>query len=88
MLKVIVIGLLILNIIGFGAVALDKYKAIHRKWRIPERFFFIIATLGASIGVLSGCHLFHHKTQHNSFMWGLPAILAAQLAGVVYFWWH
>lgn len=88
MLKITVIVILILNIMGFAAVALDKYKAIHRKWRIPERFFFIIAAMGASIGVLWGCHLFHHKTQHNSFMWGLPAILAVQLGGIIYLWWH
>ncbi|HEY8463951.1 MAG TPA: DUF1294 domain-containing protein [Bacillota bacterium] len=88
MLKVIGIITFILNITGFVAVALDKYKARHHRWRIPERFFFTIAVFGASPGVYCGCRVFRHKTRHPSFMWGLPAIAVLQIGGVVYLYFH
>jgi uncharacterized membrane protein YsdA (DUF1294 family) len=76
--------LLIFNLIGMVVVAIDKYKAIHRQWRIPERVFFTMAALGASPGVYGGCLLFRHKTKHKNFMWGLPAILVLQTAVIMW----
>lgn len=38
--------LLLINCVGFGAMALDKYKAERAYWRIPEKTIFIITLLG------------------------------------------
>jgi uncharacterized membrane protein YsdA (DUF1294 family) len=76
--------LLIFNLVGMVIVAVDKHKAIHHRWRIPERVFFVMAICGAGLGVYWGCLLFRHKTRHKSFMWGLPVILMLQAAGMIW----
>ena len=70
---------MLINLIGFATMALDKRRAIRHKWRIPERTLFLIALLFGSIGVLTGMYVFRHKTKHLSFSIGIPAILVAQL---------
>ena len=67
---------MLINLIGFAAMALDKRRAIRHKWRIPERTLFLIALLFGSIGVLTGMYVFRHKTKHLSFSIGIPATVA------------
>ena len=70
--------LLTVNAAGFLLMRWDKQKAIHNKWRIPERVLLGIAVLGGSIGCLLGMRLFRHKTRHLKFTLGIPVILAVQ----------
>jgi len=84
----IIIGyFVIVNIAGFMSMGIDKAKAIHNKWRIPEKTLFIIAMIGGSIGSIMGMQMFRHKTKHNKFTIGMPAILFVQitLILIVYF---
>ena len=79
--------LLAVNVLLFALMGIDKYKAKRGLWRIPEKTLFLTAALGGSIGGILGMRLFRHKTRHNSFKFGFPAILIAQLAlagGLVY----
>jgi uncharacterized membrane protein YsdA (DUF1294 family) len=62
---------------------IDKSRAKKDKWRIPERTLFLIAILGGSPGSILGMHLFHHKTKHWYFKFGMPLILILQVALVV-----
>ena len=62
----------------------DKSRAKKDAWRVPEKRLFLLALLGGSLGANLGMHLFHHKTRHWYFRYGLPAIFAAQLALGVY----
>lgn len=78
-LSVIMIYLLVVNIIGFGIMGIDKFKAKKGLWRIPESTLFLMAIIGGSIGSILGMYLFHHKTRHWSFVYGMPAILIIQL---------
>lgn len=71
--------LTIINIIGFFSMGIDKYKAVHHKWRIPEKTLFIIALMGGSAGSIAGMQLFRHKTKHPSFFIGMPVILILQV---------
>lgn len=71
--------LTIINIIGFFSMGIDKYKAVHHKWRIPEKTLFIIALMGGSAGSIVGMQLFRHKTKHPSFFIGMPVILILQV---------
>lgn len=76
------IYLFIINVVAFSAMGIDKYKAAHKKWRIPEKSLFILAAIGGSIGGICGIYAFRHKTQHKKFTLGFPAILLAQLIAV------
>ena len=80
------IYLLILNILGFAFMGIDKRRAIRSAFRIPEATLFAIAILGGSIGSILGMHLFRHKTKHKAFTIGLPIILLIQIAITVYLW--
>lgn len=73
------IYLFLINLCGFFSMGIDKWKARKGKWRIPEKTLFLFAILGGSIGSLLGMHLFHHKTKHWYFRFGIPAILLIQI---------
>ena len=71
--QLILIAYLIgINLIGF-------FRARKRAFRVPEATLFMIAIIGGSIGSIIGMHLFHHKTRHWYFLFGMPAILLLQL---------
>lgn len=80
-----VIYLILMNLIGFGLMGVDKQRARRRDWRIPEKVLFGAALLGGSVGAWAGMYLFHHKTRHGYFVVGIPLILAVQAALVWYF---
>ena len=82
--KEIIIYLLVINLVGFFAMGLDKFKAKKNYWRTKEKTLFSIAIFGGSIGSIIGMYVFRHKTKHNSFVFGMPIILAIQL-GMVYY---
>lgn len=77
--SLVVIYLAVLNLVGFSMMGIDKWKAKHKKWRISEKALFASALFGGSIGAILGMYLFHHKTRHWYFVWGMPAILLIQL---------
>ncbi len=74
---------LMINIIAFVMMGVDKWKAKKRAWRIPEATLFILAGVGGSIGSIAGMYIFRHKTKHRSFIWGMPAILIVQILLIV-----
>lgn len=80
--------LLIVNIIAFFLMGIDKKKAQTGAWRIPEKTLFLSAILGGGVGAIAGMQLFRHKTRHRSFVIGMPLILLAWvilLAALIYF---
>lgn len=88
------VWLLVINLVTFLIFGLDKWKARRKVKkeavrRVPEKSLFLLAALGGSIGALLGMKVFHHKTLHKTFRFGIPAILALQilvpLALYVYF---
>ncbi len=81
---ILLIYALIMNLIGFMSMGIDKQKARKRAFRIPEATLFTIAIIGGSIGSIIGMHLFHHKTRHYYFLYGLPAILVLQIILILF----
>lgn len=77
--KNIIIYLVIVNLIGFFIMWLDKKKAQHSRWRIKENTLFLVAAIGGSIGTIIGMYTFRHKTQKPKFILGFPAILVIQI---------
>ncbi len=80
----IILYMLIINLYGFTIMGVDKWKAWKGRYRIPEKTIFIIASIGGSAGIFCGMRLFHHKTLHNKFKYGIPALLIANIICIVY----
>ena len=80
MTQTIVYYLIALNIVTFFVYGIDKWKAKQGSWRISEATLLTLAVLGGSIGALLGMQVWHHKTMHKKFNYGLPLILLAQIA--------
>ena len=73
--------LIVVNLTAFSLMWADKRRAKRAgARRIRERTLFLSALLGGSIGAIAGMWLFHHKTMHWYFVWGMPLILLAQIA--------
>ena len=81
---VLLVWLAVINLLTFIVYGADKRRARKGKWRVPEKTLFLLPLLGGSIGALLGMRVFHHKTRHWYFVWGIPAILLAQLALAVW----
>ena len=73
-----------INIVSFFLYGIDKYKAKKNKWRIPEATLLMIAVIGGSIGAWVGMRIWHHKTMHKKFKYGIPVIIIFQVALAVY----
>lgn len=83
-LLMIVLGyLLIVNVLGFVLMFVDKKRAQNNQWRIKEATLFLTAAIGGSIGSMLGMKVFRHKTKHLSFLIGMPAIFIVQVALVI-----
>ena len=63
---------------------IDKLKAKRSKWRISEATLLWMAVIGGSIGAWLGIKIWHHKTMHKKFKYGVPAIIILQIAAIVY----
>ena len=82
--KIIIIYLTSINVATFITYGIDKLKAKRSKWRIREASLLLLAVLGGSIGALFGMKVWHNKTMHKKFKYGVPAILIVQMAIIGY----
>ena len=81
----IILGyLLAINIASFFLYGIDKYKAKKGRWRISEATLLLMAVVGGSIGAWTGMRLWHHKTMHKKFKYGIPVIIILQVALAFY----
>ena len=69
-----------INVIAFIVYGIDKLKAKRGKWRIPESTLLLLAAIGGSLGAWLGMKVWHHKTMHKKFQYGVPLLLILQLA--------
>ena len=76
--------IVVINVIGFALMGIDKAKARKRAWRIPEATLFLIALVGGSLGTTVGMRMFRHKTLHWYFVFGMPAILIVQILLILF----
>jgi len=85
MFKVAITYLFIINLLGFFIMLIDKQRAIHKEWRIPEKTLLGISILGGTIGMLIGMSSFRHKTKHKKFTIGVPFILLIQICLLIFY---
>ena len=97
LLHIALIYLAVINVVTFFVYGIDKWrstsgrllpkgrkKAKKSKWRIRETALLGLAVLGGSIGAWLGMKVWHHKTQHKKFKYGVPVIIIIQLALICY----
>ena len=82
--KYILIYLLFINIIGFLAMGIDKFKAQKGWWRIPEATLMTLCLLGGGVGTIAGMYTFRHKTKKMKFTIGMPTILIVEIITIIY----
>ena len=78
------IWLILINLVTFFVFGLDKLKAKRKVThesirRVPEKTLFLLAAIGGSVGALLGMKVWHHKTLHKTFRFGIPAVLILQI---------
>lgn len=84
--KLLIVYVAAVNVVAFVVYGVDKYKAQKAKWRIRESTLLLLAAIGGSAGAWLGMKIWHHKTRHAKFRYGVPAILLIQLAVVFFLW--
>jgi len=75
--------MILINILAFTIMGIDKKKARNGEYRISERTLWIVAVIGGGTGAYLGMKQFRHKTKHASFKWGLPVLMVIQLGLLV-----
>jgi len=82
----LVVGyLLVINVVAFAMMALDKSYAQRKKWRIPEATLLGAAFIGGALGELLGMYILRHKTKHLKFTICVPLFLILQIVLIGYF---
>ncbi len=90
----LLLWLVLINLAAFFTFGFDKWKAKYKEKhpaarRVPEKTLFLLALAGGSIGALLGMRIWHHKTLHRSFRFGIPLILLLQILiplGLLLYW--
>ena len=59
---------ILINLIMYIMMVIDKKRAIKDKWRIPEKNFYILAVLGGGTGGLCAMVFKRHKNRHMDFI--------------------
>ena len=73
------------NLCAFVLFGVDKWKAKKGWRRIPEAFLLMTAVLGGSVGAWIGMKVWHHKTLHNKFRYGLPLIILVHMVLIFFY---
>lgn len=82
--KLMVIYLVAVNAITFFVYGIDKWKAKRSKWRISEATLLELAVIGGSVGAFLGMKVWHHKTMHKKFLYGIPIIILLQIVMIIW----
>ena len=78
---------LLINLLLFLLMGIDKRAAKRKKWRIPERRLLTLGIIGGGIGGILGMIVFHHKTHRiyfticyvvNIICWGIAFLYFMQ----------
>jgi uncharacterized membrane protein YsdA (DUF1294 family) len=80
----VIIYFLMINLVGFIMMGIDKSKAKKQQWRTKEKTIFLSAIIGGSLGIWIGMQYFRHKTKHNTFIFGIPIIFIIQVIIFLY----
>ncbi len=86
--KIIAIYLAVINLAAFAAYGIDKWKAAHDRWRIPEARLILMAALGGGAGSWAGMSIFRHKTKHAKFRVLVPLFTVLWIGALAAWGWY
>lgn len=66
---------LVISLVSFFLMYIDKQKAINHKWRISESTLMTLSLIGGAMGTYLGMYTFRHKTKHTKFTLGVPVCI-------------
>ena len=75
----IVAALIVMNVLSFALMALDKNAAKKGRWRVSEKTLFLVTALFGGLGGVLGMQLCRHKTKHWYFRLFFPLLLIGQI---------
>lgn len=70
----------VMSVLGFAVMGIDKSKAKKGQWRIKEAVLFAFAILGGAVGSMLGMYIFRHKTKHWYFAVFFPFLALVDIA--------
>ncbi len=79
--------MLVMSLITFILFGVDKWKAVHQRWRVPEATLLWCSFLMGGLGGLLGMFTFHHKIRKTKFRVLVPLFTLMQLAIFGYIAW-
>ena len=71
--------LIIINVLSFIIMGIDKHNAIKNKYRVSEKSLFILSIFGGAIGTFIAMFVFRHKIRKKAFIIGIPLIIIIEL---------
>jgi len=80
--KILIAVLVLMSVLAFILMGLDKSYAKARRRRIPEKTLFLFAILFGGVGGTLGMLIFRHKTKHWYFALFFPLLAVLQVACV------
>lgn len=83
-LKIYLAYMVIMTLLTFILMGVDKSRAINHKWRIPEVVLLGMSLLGGCVGGFFAMHIFHHKTRYARFAMGIPVMIVIHCCIAVY----
>lgn len=81
---IFIVYLILINMISFSIMGIDKYKARKAKYRISEKVLFLLSFIFGSLGTLIGMYTFRHKTKHLKFIILIPILLIINVVCIYY----
>ena len=79
-----IIYLIVINLIGFFIMWLDKRRAKNHGWRIPEKTLFLISFFGGSVGGFLSMLIFRHKIRKPMFYFVFGISLVLHICVVIF----
>ena len=81
-----IVYLLILNILSYSLMWIDKVKSIYNWWRVSEKTLWILAIIGGVFGIWLGMQApLYHKAGKQEFRFWIPLIAVGWSLGTLYF---
>jgi uncharacterized membrane protein YsdA (DUF1294 family) len=80
---IVTVYFIIINIIAFVTMGVDKKRARKHEYRISEKTLWMLAIIGGGTGAFLGMKQFRHKTKHTAFRFGFPILMIIQLVLLV-----